>query len=61
MQDLLGGGGFFLEFGRAACREVARGGATRLLGWFGGKPSREIFSKWCNLVRFGVYFDKIWT
>ena len=21
--------------------------------------SREIFLKWCNLVRFGVYFDQI--
>ena len=22
-------------------------------------PPREIFLKWCNLVRFGVYFDQI--
>ena len=22
-------------------------------------PPREIFFKWCNLVRFGVYFDQI--
>ena len=22
-------------------------------------PPREIFLEWCNLVRFGVYFDQI--
>ena len=30
-----------------------------LLGGFGGVHPREIFLKWCNLVRFGVYFDHI--
>ena len=30
-----------------------------LIGGFGGMPPREIFLKWCNLVRFGVYFDQI--
>ena len=30
-----------------------------LLGGFGGMPTRGIFLKWCNLVRFGVYFDQI--
>ena len=30
-----------------------------LLGGFGGMPPREIFLKWCNLVRFGVYLDQI--
>ena len=30
-----------------------------LLGGFGGMPPREIFLKWCNFVRFGVYFDQI--
>ena len=30
-----------------------------LLGGFGGMLPREIFLKWCNLVRFGVYFDLI--
>ena len=30
-----------------------------LLGGFGGMPPREMFLKWCNLVRFGVYFDQI--
>ena len=29
------------------------------LGGFGGMPPREIFSKWCNLVRFSVYLDHI--
>ena len=30
-----------------------------LLGGSGGMPPRENFFKWCNLVRFGVYFDQI--
>ena len=30
-----------------------------LLGGFGGMPPREIFLKWFNLVRFGVYFHQI--
>ena len=30
-----------------------------LLGGFGGMAPREIFLKWCNLVRFAVYFDQI--
>ena len=30
-----------------------------LLGGFGGMLPREIFLKWCNLVRFRVYFDQI--
>ena len=30
-----------------------------LLGGFGGMPPRNFFLKWCNLVRFGVYFDQI--
>ena len=29
------------------------------LGLFGGMLPREIFSKWCNLVHFGVYLDQI--
>ena len=29
------------------------------LGGFGGMPPRKNFLKWCNLVRFGVYFDHI--
>ena len=30
-----------------------------LLGGFGAMLPRENFLKWCNLVRFGVYFDHI--
>ena len=30
-----------------------------LLGGFGGMLPQEIFLKWCNLVRFGVYLDQI--
>ena len=30
-----------------------------LLGGFGDMPHRENVLKWCNLVRFGVYFDQI--
>ena len=26
---------------------------------FGGMSPREIFLKWCNLLRFGVHFDSI--
>ena len=26
---------------------------------FEGKFLREYFEKWCNLVRFGVYFDQM--
>ena len=30
-----------------------------MVGGFGGMLPRENFLKWCNLVRFGVYFDQI--
>ena len=30
-----------------------------LLGGFRGTPPEKLFFKWCNLVRFGVYFDPI--
>ena len=46
-----GGKNFFFQIWKFACR--------KLLGGFGGMPPRENFLKWCNLVRFGVYFDKI--
>ena len=51
-QDLGGGGArnFFFRFGNL---HVA------LLGGFGGMLPRENFLKWCNLVRFRVYFDQI--
>ena len=32
-----------------------------LLGGFGGMLPREFFFKWCNLVRFGEYFDQIFS
>ena len=53
-QDLAGGGAkkFFFQIWKFACRFA-------LLGGSGGMPPREKFFKWCNLVRFGVYFDKI--
>ena len=58
------GGGFkiFLEkwgYLHGAKRHAARGEATRLLWGFGGMLRREIFLKWCNLVRFREYFAKI--
>ena len=51
-----GGGGknFFFRFGNL---HVAK--PCDLLGGFGGMLPREIFLKWCNMVRFGVYFDQI--
>ena len=39
--------------------EICMAKLCALLGRFGGMPPREIFLKWCNLVRFGVYFDQI--
>ena len=56
-------GGFkiFLEkwgYLHGAKRHAARGEATRLLGGFGGMLPREIFLKWCNLVRFREYLLK---
>ena len=58
------GGGFkiFLEkwgYLHGASRHAARGEVTCLLGGFGGMLPREIFLKWCNLVRFGEYFAQI--
>ena len=52
-QDLAGGGGARILFFSDLAKSCA------LLGGFGGMPPREIFLKWCNLVRFGVYFDQI--
>ena len=44
---------FFLRFGKRFGKPCA------LLGGFGGMSPQENFLKWCNLVRFGVYFDQI--
>ena len=38
---------------------MSHGEAMRFDRGFGGMLSREIFFKWCNLVRFGVYLDQI--
>ena len=57
-----GGGPTFFEFGRVACPEVACGAwrshAFALLGAYA--PQENIF-KWCNLVHFRIYFDKVLT
>ena len=54
---------FVFRFGNlhVAKRHAAHGEAMRFVRGFGGMPPREIFLKWCNLVRFGVYFDQILT
>ena len=49
-----GGQEFFFQIWKFACRE-----AMRFARGFGGMPPREKILKWCNLVRFGVYFDQI--
>ena len=51
------GGGARIYFFRFGNLHVAK--PCALLGGFGGMPPREIFLKWCNMVRFGVYFDHI--
>ena len=62
-QDLAGGGAKNLFSDLEIC--MSRSDMLRmakpcaLLGGFGGMPPRENFFKWCNLVRFGVYFDQI--
>ena len=55
-QDLAGGGPriFFSDLEICMSRTPCA-----LLGGFGGMPPRENFLKWCNLMRFGVYFDQI--
>ena len=62
----LGRGGprnFYFQIWKFACRKATccawQSHACALLGGFGGMPPRENFLKWCNLVRFDVYFDHI--
>ena len=52
---------FFFRFGNlhVTKRHGAHGEAMRFVRGFGGMLPRENFLKWCNLVRFGVYFDQI--
>ena len=62
-QDLAGGGPRIYFSDLKIC--MSRSDKLRMtkpcvfLGGFGGMPPRENFLKWCNLVRFGVYFDQI--
>ena len=64
-QDLAGGAtNFFFRFGNlhVAKRHAAHGAAMHFARGVRGMPPpppREIFFKWCNLVRFGVYFDQM--
>ena len=44
---------------RMAKRHAAHGEAMRFVRGVRGHAPRENFLKWCNLVRFGVYFDQI--
>ena len=52
---------FFFRFGNlhVAKRHAAHGEAMRFVRGVRGHAPREIFLNWCNLVRFGVYFDQI--
>ena len=57
--DLAGGGArIFFQIWKFACREEACEAMRFAKGVWGHAP-REIFLKWCNLLRFGVYFDQI--
>ena len=49
-----GGPRYFFQIWKFACRE-----AMRFARGVQGHAPRENFLKWCNLVRFGVYFDQI--
>ena len=62
-QDLAWGGPriFFFRFGNlhVAKRHVAHGEDMRIARRVRGHAPPRNFSKWCNFVRFGVYFDQI--
>ena len=49
---------FFFRFGNlhVAKRHATHGEAMRFARGVRGHAPRENFLKWCNLVRFGVYF-----
>ena len=49
-----GGPRIFFQIWEFACR-----GAMRIARGFGSMLPRANFLKWCNLVRFRVYFDQI--
>ena len=48
---------FFSDLGIRDMLRMAK--PCALLGGFGGMLPRENFLKWCNLVRFRVYFYQI--
>ena len=50
-----GGARIFFQIWKFACREAT------CCAWLGGSGAcpRENFLNWCNLVRFGVYFDQM--
>ena len=54
MQDLPRGGANYFFFGGGGLRGVD----MRLLGGFRSMLARNFFFEWCNLVRFGAYFQK---
>ena len=62
-QDLAGGGQEFffsdLEICMSRSDMLLMAKPCALLGGFEGMLPRETFFKWCNLVRFSVYFDHI--
>ena len=63
-QDLGGGGGQeFSDLGICMSRSdmLRMAKPCALLGGFGGMLPRENFLKRCNLVRFRVYFDQIFS
>ena len=56
----MAGGGPRIFFSRFGNLHVAkRHAAMRFARGVRGHAPRENFLKWCNLVRFGVYFDQI--
>ena len=61
-QDLAGGGQeFFFRFQNlhVAKRHAAHGESMRFARGVRGHAPPQFFFKWCNLMRFGVYFDQI--
>ena len=57
-----GGKNFFFRFENlhVAKQHAAHGEAMHFVRRVRGHgPPQEIFLKWCNFVRFGVYFDQI--
>ena len=52
-----GGGGATIFFWVGGLRGVD----MRLLGGFRSMLARNFFFEWCNLVRFGAYYHKIFT